>query len=184
MQMRAEYRRTVHLSEPLSPGLAFETKTHNGYIVITGADVTDCDITAEIVARAITDEDAMELAEETNVVFERGMNKLTAKIVKPLNMFKRSVGVNLTITVPNKTDLELTTHNGRVEITNITGNLDGTIGDHFIDVHVARGAATGLVHVDGELAIVLALGHLSSGSEQMLDLGFGERIFTAARQLA
>jgi hypothetical protein len=124
--LRAEHRRTVHLSEPLSPGSGFETQTHNGYIIITGADVTDCNITAEIIARAMTDEDAMELAEQTNVVFERGMNKLTAKIDKPTNMFNRSVGANLKITVPNKTNLELTTHNGRVEITNITGNLDGT----------------------------------------------------------
>jgi DUF4097 and DUF4098 domain-containing protein YvlB len=159
--MRAEYRRTVRLSEPLSPGSGFETQTHNGYIVITGADVTDCNITAEIVARAVTDEDAMELAEKTNVVFERGMNKLTAKIDKPINMFNRSVGVNLTITVPNKTDLELTTHNGRVEITNITGKLDGT-------THNGKMA---IENVTGDIKLHTHNGHIGcreiSGSTQL-----------------
>ncbi len=124
--MRAKYERTVQLSAPLSPGSSFAAKTHNGYITIIGADVTDCNLTATIIGRAITEEDAKEVAEQTKIKLEPWGNKLNAKIDKPTYMINRSVSVNLEITVPNQTDLELTTHNGKIEITNITGRLNGT----------------------------------------------------------
>ncbi|HUU19779.1 MAG TPA: hypothetical protein VMW72_21695 [Sedimentisphaerales bacterium] len=124
--MRAKYERTVQLSAPLSPGSSFAAQTHNGYITITGADVTDCNLTATITARAMTEEDAKKLAEQTTVKLESWGDKLTAKIDKPTYMINRSVSVNLEITVPNQTDLELTTHNGSIRITDITGRLNGT----------------------------------------------------------
>ncbi len=124
--MRAKYERTVQLSAPLSPGSGFAAQTHNGYITIAGADVTDCNLTATIIGQAITEEDAKEVAEQTTIKLEPWGDKLTAKIDKPTYMINRSVTVNLEITVPNQTDLELTTHNGKIEITNITGRLNGT----------------------------------------------------------
>ncbi len=124
--MRAKYERTVQLSAPLSPGSSFAAQTHNGYITITGADVTDCNLTATIIGQAITEEDAKKIAEQTTVKLEPWGGKLTAKIDKPTYMINRSVSVNLEVTVPNQTDLELTTHNGKIEITNITGRLNGT----------------------------------------------------------
>ncbi len=123
---RAEYQRTVQLSAPLPPGSGFANRTHNGSITITGADVTDCNLTATIIARAMTEENAQKLAGETKIKLEPSGNRLIAKIEKPTFMTNRSVCVNLDITVPNHTDLELTTHNGRVRITNITGCINGT----------------------------------------------------------
>jgi DUF4097 and DUF4098 domain-containing protein YvlB len=124
--MRAKYERTVQLSAPLSPGSSFAAKTHNGSITIAGADVTDCNLTATITARAITEEDAKKLAERTTVKLEPFGDKLTAKIDKPTFLINKSVSVSLDVTVPNRTDLEFTTHNGRIEIANITGRLNGT----------------------------------------------------------
>jgi len=124
--MRAKYERTVQLSAPLSPGSSFTAQTHNGSITIAGADVTDCNLTATITARAITEEDAKKLAERTTIKLEPWGDKLTAKIDKPTFLFNQSVSVSLEVTVPNNTGLELTTHNGRVEITNITGQLNAT----------------------------------------------------------
>jgi len=54
------------------------------------------------------------------------LQRLFAKIDKPTFLFNQSVSVSLEVTVPNNTGLELTTHNGRVEITNITGQLNAT----------------------------------------------------------
>ncbi len=124
--MRAKYERTVQLSSPLSPGPSFAAQTHNGSITITGADVTDCNLTATITARAITEEDAKKLAERIKIKLEPWGDKLTTKIDKPTFMFNQSVSVSLDVTVPNNTDLELTTHNGAIIITNITGRLNGT----------------------------------------------------------
>jgi len=124
--MRAKYERTVQLSAPLSPGSGFAAQTHNGSITITGADVTDCNLTATIIGRAVTEEDAQKIAEQTTIKLEPLTNKLTTKIDKPTFRFNQSVSVSLDVTVPNNTDLKLTTHNGAIIITNITGRLNGT----------------------------------------------------------
>lgn len=124
--MLAKCERTVQLSAPLSAGSTFAAQTHNGSITIDGAEVNDCNITATIIARAVTEEDAKKLAEEIKIRLEPSGNSLTAKIEKPTFMTNRSVCVNLDITVPNATNLELTTHNGAVKITDITGEVDAT----------------------------------------------------------
>jgi hypothetical protein len=124
--MRAKYQRTVQQSAPLSPGSGFEAQTHNGSIKITGADITDCNLTATIIARAATEEDAQKLAERTTVKLESFGDKLIAKIDKPAFMTNQSVSVSLDVHVPKECDLGLTTHNGSVEIRNITGRLNGT----------------------------------------------------------
>ena len=137
--LRAKYERTVQLSSPLQPGSTFEAQTHNGSITVEGtprlrgdklapaeAGVTDCNLTATIIARAVTEEDAKELAEQTKVTLEPSANKLTVKIDKPTFLRNRSVSVNLNAMVPNQTNLELNTHNGAVKIANITGQVSGT----------------------------------------------------------
>lgn len=124
--MQAKYERTVQLSTPLSPGATFAAQTHNGSITINGADVADCNLTGAIVARAATEEEAEELAEKTNIRLEPAGNGLTAKIEKPHLKWNQSVSVSLDVKVPNRTDLELLTHNGEVGIANITGRLDAT----------------------------------------------------------
>jgi len=121
-----KYERIVHLSAPLSAGGSFEAQTHNGYINITGADVTDCNLTATIIARADTEENAKKLAEEVKVKPIPSGNKLIVRIEKPVLVPGRYVSVSLDITVPNHTDTELTTHNGAIRIANITGQLNGT----------------------------------------------------------
>jgi hypothetical protein len=124
--LQAKYEKTVQLSAPLQPSSTFAAETHNGSITIEGADVTDCNLTATIVARALTEEDAKKLAEEVKIKLEPSGNKLTAQIEKPANIINRSVSVSLDVTVPNQTHMELATHNGDVKIANITGDINGT----------------------------------------------------------
>jgi DUF4097 and DUF4098 domain-containing protein YvlB len=124
--MRAKYERTVQLSSPMSPGSSFEAQTHNGSIEIAGANITDCNITATIIGRARTEEDAQKLAERTTVRLESFGGGLIARIDKPTFLTNQSVSVSLDVQVPIESDLELTTHNGSVEIRNITGWLNGT----------------------------------------------------------
>jgi len=124
--MQAKYQRTVQLSAPLSPGSTFEAQTHNGSITINGADVAECNMTATIVARAGTDEEAQALAEQVNVTLVPSGSRLITRIDKPTQLINKSVSVSLDVEVPNKTDLELVTHNGAVDISDITGRLDAT----------------------------------------------------------
>ena len=124
--MRAKYQRTVQLSAPLSPGSSFAAQTHNGSITITGADVADCNLTATIIARAATEEDAKKLAEKIKVTLVASDNKLSTKIEKPTRLINKSVSINLDVAVPNQTDVKLTTHNGAIIITDITSRLNAT----------------------------------------------------------
>jgi len=124
--MRAKYEKIVQLSAPLQPGSTLEASTHNGSITIEGAEVTDCNLIATIIAQAMTEEDAKKLAEQTKIKLEPFGNKLTAKIETPTLMMNRSVSVNLNATVPNQTNLELNTHNGAVKIANIKGQVNST----------------------------------------------------------
>lgn len=127
----AKSERQVQLSAPLSSGSIFAAQTHNGSITITGAEVTDCNLTATITARAATDEEAKRLADETKVKLEPSVSsplrgKLTAKITKPTLKRNQSIAVSLDAKLPSHTSLELRTHNGAVKISNVTGKVNGT----------------------------------------------------------
>lgn len=123
--MRAKYERTVQMSSPMSPGSSFEAQTHNGSIKIAGDNITECNLTATITGRAKTEEDAQKLAERTTVKLESFGGRLIAKINKPTFLRNQSVSVSFDVQVPNESDLKFTTHNGSMEITNITGRLNG-----------------------------------------------------------
>jgi hypothetical protein len=143
---RAKYERTVQLSAPLSPGSNFTAQTHNGSITIAGADITDCNLTATIIGRARTEEGAKKIAEQTTIKLIPSANKLTARIDKPKVRFSQSVSVSLDVTIPDNADLELTTHNGALVITNITGRLNGTTHNGKITAEQVSGAAELFTH--------------------------------------
>lgn len=124
--LNAKYERTIHLSAPMASGSNLAAQTHNGAITINGAQVSECNVTAKIEARAIDDEDAQKVAEETKVTLKPDGNGLIIKIARPSNMRNRSVSVSLDITTPNQTSLELVTHNGGVKITDIEGRITAT----------------------------------------------------------
>lgn len=122
--MQERYERTVQLSAPLSPGSTFAAETHNGSIILRGGEAAECNLTATIVGQATSQEDAQELAEATQVTLEPSGDKLIVKIDKPTLRMNQSVSVSLNGTVPNKTNLELLTHNGSVELVHITGQVN------------------------------------------------------------
>ena len=135
----AKHERTVELSAPLSPGSELAATTHNGSITVTGGDTTECKLTATIIVRATTEEAARELAEKVNVELQPSGNSLNVKIEKPRLRSNQSVTVNLDATVPNHTDLDLTTHNGPVELTDLTGRFDATTHNGGVEARQLSG---------------------------------------------
>jgi hypothetical protein len=120
----AKYTRVVEVSAPLAAGGSFAAKTHNGSITVAGADVVECRVTATIVARAGSEEQAKKLTEQTRIRLERDKNKLKARIDKPRTRMNESVSVSLDVTVPGQTDAVLITHNGKVRIRDLRGRID------------------------------------------------------------
>ena len=116
-----EYKRVVLLSESMLPGSTFTAQTHNGAIKLSGTETTLCDLTATITARADTQENAQKLAEAVNLKRQPTGNGLKFIIEKPSPLVNKYVGVAIEGTLPSRADLDLTTHNGAVDIADITG---------------------------------------------------------------
>jgi DUF4097 and DUF4098 domain-containing protein YvlB len=110
----------------MQAGGSFEAQTHNGHINVTGADVAECNLIATITARADTVENAQKLAEAVEVKLISSGGKLTAKIEKPESATDECVRVDIDVTVPNKTSIDLTSHNGPLNIENLIGQVSST----------------------------------------------------------
>lgn len=124
-EARARYERAIQLSAPLAAGSTLAADTHNGSINVDGADVAECNLVATIVARARTEEDAKELADKTAVRLEPTGAKLVTKTDKPRLKSNQSLTVSFDVQVPDRCNLELTSHNGAIEIAGITGTVIG-----------------------------------------------------------
>ena len=136
-----EYQRQVNLSAPLLPGSVFVAQTHNGSITVTGAEVSDCNLTATITAKAESEQDAKKLAENVKIKLLPSEGRLTVRIEKPSPLVDKYVSVRLNATVPNQTVLELITHNGGIKITDITDKINGTTHNGGISTSRISGAA-------------------------------------------
>ena len=138
---RAKYQRQVQLSAPLQPGSTFAAQTHNGSITINGVDIPDCNLAATITAQAVTEGDAIKLAEQVKITLVPSNNKLTAKIEKPVLTMNQSISVSFDVLVPNQTNLELTTHNGSVTLANIEGQVDATTHNGKVTTEIISGSS-------------------------------------------
>ena len=123
---QVKFERVVQLSAPTSAGGTFTAKTHNGSITITGSDVADCNVTAKITGRAMSTEGAKKIAEETTIKLEPFGDGLAVKIKRPALGMSQSVSVSFDVKLPKQRNLALKTHNGRIQITNISGDINGT----------------------------------------------------------
>ena len=120
---RAEYEKTNKLDAPLAPGSTLALENDVGSITIEGGDVTNCDVTATITAKASTEEKAKELAEQVKIELEQNGNTLMVKITKPRNKRRRSISISFDITVPKRTALQVGSDVGEIRISNITEKI-------------------------------------------------------------
>lgn len=145
----ARYERLVHLSEPVGGAKVFEAETHNGSITVAGAATNMFDVTATITARADTEENAKKLADQVSVRLEPAGERMIGRIEKPLLVDWEYIGVAFDAKVPHHTGFNLITHNGAVEIADITGDVEATThngavttqnvtGNHSLTTHNGR----------------------------------------------
>lgn len=121
---RAKYERTVQLSAPIAPGQTLDVHTNVGSITVTGGDFTDCNVTAKIMAKALTEGQAQKLAEETDVKLEPVGDKLKIKVERPPKTDKEAICVSFDITVPRQTALNLGSNVGELKVDNITEHIE------------------------------------------------------------
>ncbi|MGD2095780.1 MAG: DUF4097 family beta strand repeat-containing protein [Phycisphaerales bacterium] len=120
---RVKYERTDTLSAPLSPGSILIAATDVGTIDVTGMNVTECNVIAEITVKAPTEEEAKETADQIKITLEQNGRTLKVKTVKPRRRKHRSISIDFNITVPNQTALELGSDVGDIKVLNITEEI-------------------------------------------------------------
>lgn len=120
---KAKHEETQNLSAPLAPGQTLELQNNIGEIIVTGADVKECSVTAKITARAETEEQAEKLVEEVRIKLQTSGDKLQIKTERPVDNSKQSITIDFNITVPKETALQLAVDVGEINITNITRSI-------------------------------------------------------------
>lgn len=136
---RARYERTVELSRPIPDGTLISGRSNDGWITITGGDVTDCSVTATIIAKADSDEKARRIAEETKVKLEKFGSKLTVKLEKPVLWTNESVDIQFAAIVPKNCNLEVSTDDGAITTENINGDVEVKTDDGKVDLSQING---------------------------------------------
>ncbi len=121
--LRAEYEKTNKLDAPLAPGSTLSLENDVGSITIEGQDVTNCSVTATITAKAPSEKEAQELAEQVKIELEQDGNTLTVKTTRPRNKRRRSISISFDITVPKQTALQVSSDVGEIRISNITEKI-------------------------------------------------------------
>ena len=138
---KAKYERTVQQQAPLAPGSTVVAETTFGSITITGADVTDCNVVAQIRVQAPTEEEAQEIAEQVEIKLEPVGQTLTVKAEKPPKKHRRSISISYDINVPRQTHVDCASSYGAIKLSNIDGNVKGKSSSGSITAENIQGSA-------------------------------------------
>ncbi len=138
---RAKYERTVQQQAPLAPGSTVIAQTSSGSITITGAEVTDCSVVAQIRVQAPTEEEAQEIAEQVEIKLEPVGQTLTVEAEKPPRKRRRSISISYDITAPKQTNIDCTSSYGAIKLSNIDGNIKGKTSSGSISAEDIQGSA-------------------------------------------
>lgn len=121
-----EYKKTKRLSTNFEPNGLFVLETHNGSIKLIGEDKNQCEVIATVRVKALTEEEAQQLAAEVKVGLELDGKRLAVKIEKPELSDGRSINIDFDVTIPTQTTLELACHSGTIYVSNIADDINGT----------------------------------------------------------
>jgi DUF4097 and DUF4098 domain-containing protein YvlB len=138
---RAKCERTVQKQIALGSGSNLIAKTSSGSITVTGADVSDCNVVAEICVQAVSEQQALEMAEQVKIILEKIGNTLLVKAEKPPKKQKCSITINYDITVPRKTNVECASSYGPVRLSNIQGDAKAESSSGSIFAERIQGSA-------------------------------------------
>ena len=127
---KAKHARTVDMSVPVGQAGELSVETGVGSITITGADVADCNITAEIIVKAKTQEEARELSEQVKIEVKPEGDKLSVKVSKPAALKKRGLEVKFKIVAPKQLKLDCSVNVGSANISDMNSQIkvSGNVG--------------------------------------------------------
>jgi DUF4097 and DUF4098 domain-containing protein YvlB len=113
--------------------------TRSGRIAITGSDANDFDLTAEIVARAATEEEAAELAEQVEIVCRPDGDTLEIDAHYENPGPNRSISVSYMLVVPRRMNVKGTSSYGSLTFSDLDGSLAGKTSSGSVDARRIKG---------------------------------------------
>ena len=130
---KAKHARTVNMSVPVRQAAELCVEMEVGSITVTGADVSDCNITAEITVKAETEDEARKLAEKVKIEAKPDGDKLSVKVVKPAELKKRKLEVKFKIVAAKQLKVDCSVNVGSVNISDMSGRIkvSGNVGSIF-----------------------------------------------------
>ncbi len=130
---KAKYARTVNVSVPVGQAAELCVETEVGSITVTGADVTDCNVTAEITVKAETQEEAQKLAEQVKIEAKPFGDKLNVKVVKPAELKRRKLEVKFKIVAAKHLKVDCSVNVGSVSVSDMNDRIkvSGNVGSIF-----------------------------------------------------
>ncbi|MHC4623712.1 MAG: DUF4097 family beta strand repeat-containing protein [Planctomycetota bacterium] len=137
---QARYERTEELTASMAGLEAVDVETTFGSIRVVGADVAECRIKAEIFAKASSDEEARQLAEEAKLKAELVRGTLRIFVEKPRLANNRCIGASFELMVPRQTSLECRTSYGSIKVRDIQGDIRARTSFSSIKTENTQGA--------------------------------------------
>jgi DUF4097 and DUF4098 domain-containing protein YvlB len=117
--------RTWTSQTPKASLTALSVRTRSGGITVTGADVGDFDVTAEITAHASTEQRAQELAQQVEISCTPNGDTLEVEAEYPKPSFNEGISVSYTIIAPRQTSVKCNSSYGKVSLADLEGTVAG-----------------------------------------------------------
>lgn len=178
---RAHYERTVELQHPMADGSTLAVETASGSIDITGQAVSETRVVATIRGQAPTEEEAQEIAEQTEIRFEPSGDRVTIKADTPRLGNRRSVSISYAITTPRQTSVECGSASGSVKAAHLQGSLRANSASGSVTCETVRGGEVRMGTASGSVRLSDALELSSCELQTSSGRATGERIQAADR---
>jgi DUF4097 and DUF4098 domain-containing protein YvlB len=131
--------RQVELSASMQAGSALRVNIRNGPISVQGTDADGCHLTAKIQVHAASKEKAQEFAEAIQLRLQQTSDGLEVITDAPPTGGVGEYSVSLTLSVPRRTSLKLTTGEGELRISNIEGSIEAVTSNGDVQVENIKG---------------------------------------------
>jgi DUF4097 and DUF4098 domain-containing protein YvlB len=148
---RARFERTVDLQQEMQAGSTLVVSTPSGSIDVTGQDTDHAAVVATIQARAATEDEARELAEQVEIRFQEAGGKLVIKADRPTLHSRRSISISYVITLPRQSSVECESASGSLKLRDLTGNVNARTASGSVEAAQIKGfvrlhSSSGSVH--------------------------------------
>ncbi|MCL5281147.1 MAG: hypothetical protein M1376_14700 [Planctomycetes bacterium] len=143
---QAQSQRTISRQAPCAPVSTLDVATESGSITITGTDSNECSVTARIVAYAPTEEEAQELAEQTEIKLDSTDNTVKIRADKPHLSTNRSIAISYEITGPRRLNVLCQSDFGSLSTIDLQGNIKGKTSSGSIKAAQIDGPVDLVVH--------------------------------------